>query len=141
MAYKPRTKPEKTSVPAYLEAVADEKLRSDGKALLTLFEDATGEPAVMWGPSIIGFGQYAYTYTSGHSGTSAKVGFAVRSTGLVLYFPAGFETMAAELAHVGPQKLGKACLYLKNMERVDRQVLSAMIRISMEETDRRYPPA
>jgi Domain of unknown function (DU1801) len=141
MAYKPRTKPEKTSVSAYLEAVADEKLRSDGKALLTLFEDATGEPAVMWGPSIIGFGQYAYTYTSGHSGTSAKVGFAVRSTGLVLYFPSGFETMAAELAQVGPQKLGKACLYLKNMERVDRQVLSAMIRISMEETDRRYPPA
>ena len=141
MAYEAKTKPEKTNVAAYLETVTDGKRRSDGKALLKLLEEVTGEPAIMWGQSIIGFGQYGYTYASGHSGKSAKVGYAIRSTGLVLYFAAGFDKMASELARLGPHKLGKGCLYLRNLDTIDREALSAMVRKSLAETDRRYPQA
>ena len=141
MAYTAKTKPAKTSVLAYLEAVDDEKQRRDGKALLSLFGKLTGEPAVMWGPSIIGFGQYAYTYASGHSGTAAKIGFAVRKTGLVIYLCPGFDALGFELGNLGPHKLGKGCLYLKTLDGIDQQTLSAMISKSVTELDRLYPKA
>lgn len=141
MAYVTKTKPEKTSVTAYLESVTVEKRRSDGKELLSLFGKLTGEPAVMWGGSIIGFGQYAYTYASGHSGTAAKSGFAVRKSGLVIYLCPGFDVLGFELANLGPHKLGKGCLYLKSLEGIDRSTLSAMITKSVAEIDRLYPKA
>ena len=60
-----KTKPTTISVPAFIDALTDETRRADAKALLKLMQSATGEKPKMWGPSIVGFGSYHYTYESG----------------------------------------------------------------------------
>ena len=141
MAYEAKTKPLQTSPADHLESIADEKLRHDSEELLELFKRLTGERAVMWGASIIGFGQYDYTYPSGHSGTAAKTGFAVRKSGLVIYLCPGFDALGFELGNLGKHKLGKGCLYLKSLDGIDRNTLAAMIIKSVTEIDRLYPKA
>lgn len=141
MVHEAKTKPQHADVAAHFAAFSVDALKQDGIELAGLFEAATGEPPVMWGTSIIGFGRYDYTYPSGHSGQSAKVGFALRKTGPVIYLCPGFEALGDELAKIGPHKTGKGCLYLKNLKGIDRKVLSAMIRASVAEIDRLYPPS
>jgi hypothetical protein len=55
-----KTKPTKLSVAAFVNALTDETKRADAKALVKLMQSATGEKPAMWGPSIIGFGNYHY---------------------------------------------------------------------------------
>lgn len=58
-------------------AVVDHPVRrADAEVLLDLMEDVTGQPAVMWGPSIVGFGHYHYRYASGHEGDAGALGFS-----------------------------------------------------------------
>ena len=80
-----KTKPTEISARAYIAALPDAKKRADAEALLALFERVTGEPAIMWGPSMIGFGSYDYVYDSGHSGSAMRGGFAPRKANIVLY--------------------------------------------------------
>lgn len=71
-----KTKPTTQSVPAFIDALTDETRRADARALVKLMQKATGEKAKMWGPSIIGFGTYHYTYESGREGDMPLVGFS-----------------------------------------------------------------
>lgn len=45
-------------------------------------EAVTGEKARMWGPTIIGFGNYHYKYASGHEGNAPILGFSPRKAAL-----------------------------------------------------------
>ena len=63
----------------------DPQRREDAKKLRAMLERLTGEPAKMWGPSIVGFGHYHYKYDSGHEGDMARIGFSPRARELVLY--------------------------------------------------------
>ena len=80
-----KTKPTGVAVDSFLDAVPDPQRREDGKALRAMFERITGEPATMWGPSIVGFGEYHYKYDSGHEGDMARLGYSPRAKELVLY--------------------------------------------------------
>ena len=60
-----KTKPTEASVTEFLEKVEPQKKREEAKVILELFEKVTGEQAKLWGPSIIGFGEYHTTYESG----------------------------------------------------------------------------
>ncbi len=73
-----KTKPTAVSVADFIAGVEDPNRREDATALVALFEDETGEPATMWGASIIGFGRYHYRYASGHEGDAVLVGFSPR---------------------------------------------------------------
>jgi len=90
-------------------------------------KDITGLPPKMWGPSIIGFGDYHYKYASGHEGDCCLVGFAPRKGNLVLYVVPDFEDYALMLAKLGKHKTGKCCLYIKRLDQIDFKVLRAMI--------------
>jgi Domain of unknown function (DU1801) len=122
-----KTKPTEVSVDSFLDSVEHPVRRSDGKALREMMERATGEPAVMWGPSIVGFGTYHYRYDSGHEGDSPRVGFSPRSANLVLYV-GGFPEYEALLAKLGKHKRSKACLYLGKLADVDMAVLEEIAR-------------
>ena len=90
--------------------------------------EVTGEPAQMWGASIVGFGTYHYRYDSGHEGDAPLVGFSPRKTQLVIYLVGGYEERyQAALARLGPHKTGKGCLYLKRLADVDRDALRELI--------------
>ncbi len=122
-----KTKPTDVSVDAYLDAVAHPVSRADGKALRAMMARVTGELAVMWGPSIVGFGGYRYRYASGHEGDICRVGFSPRAANLVLYV-GGFPEYEALLAKLGKYKRSKACLYLNKLADVDPAVLEEITR-------------
>jgi len=99
-----------------------------------MMERVTGEPATMWGPSIIGFGSYHYRYASGHEGDMPRVGFSPRSGNLVLYV-GGFPEYEALLARLGKHKTSKACLYLNKLADVDQSVLEEIARRTWEASE------
>lgn len=49
MAYELKTKKTDASVKAFLDSIENETRRSDGYAVLEMFERLTGETAKMWG--------------------------------------------------------------------------------------------
>ena len=122
-----KTKPTDVSVGAFLDAVANPGRRADGKAVRAMMERVTGEPATMWGPSIIGFGHYHYRYASGHEGDMCRLGFSPRSANLVLYV-GGFPDYGSLLAKLGKHRSSKACLYLNKLADVDLGVLEEIAR-------------
>jgi hypothetical protein len=126
-----KTKQRNVSVDAFLERVEHPVRRADGKLLRAMMERITGEPATMWGPSIIGFGSYHYRYDSGHEGDAPRIGFSPRKANLVLYV-GGYDNYDADLASLGKHKTSKACLYLNKLADVDLAVLETIVRQSWE---------
>ncbi len=126
-----KTKATDESVDSFLEAVEHPVRRSDGKALRAMMERITGEPAVMWGPSIVGFGSYHYRYASGHEGDMPRIGYSPRKANLVLYV-GGFPDYEALLARLGKHKGSKACLYINKLADVDVDVLEEIARRTWE---------
>ena len=141
MAEGQKTLPGDASATAFLAAVPDDGRRADGEELARLLAEWTGEPAVMWGTSIVGFGAYRYRYESGHEGTAPLIGFAPRKASLVLYVVAGVQERHPELLErLGPHKLGKGCLYLKRLDDADRDALRGLVEATVSahrEADRR----
>jgi len=134
-----KTQATDASVAAYLDARATTPaLRADGEALMAICAAVTGEPARMWGPSIVGHGAYRYRYESGRTGESCLAGFALRGKELVVYLAAEGPEQAALLARLGPYRMGKACLYIKRLADLDAAVLQALIADSVAELKRRY---
>jgi hypothetical protein len=124
----PRTLPSEESAEAFIAAVPGDARREDAQKLSGLLAAWTGEPPVMWGTSIVGFGCYRYGYDSGHGGTAALVGFSPRKANLVLYLVAGVQDRYPKLLRqLGPHKVGKGCLHLERLDDVDHEVLRALV--------------
>ena len=134
-----QTRPTQASVAAYLKAIEDEARRRDCEALARLMADATGQPAVMWGPAIVGFGSYHYRYDSGREGDSCLVGFASRKGDISIYLTAAFPGHDELLAKLGKHKMAKACLYVRRLADVDLEVLAQLVAGSVAEMRRRHP--
>ncbi|HWH23028.1 MAG TPA: DUF1801 domain-containing protein [Allosphingosinicella sp.] len=122
-----KTKPTQVSADDFIEAVEKPVRRADAKLLRSIMERITGEPATMWGPTIIGFGSYHYRYASGHEGDACRVGFSPRSANLVLYV-GGFPEYDGLLARLGKHKRSTACLYLNKLADVNLTVLEEIVR-------------
>jgi len=126
------------SVDTYLAALPDEERRTDCATLVAMMSRATGHSARMWGPGIVGFDRYAYTYESGHSGETCVVGFASRKPDLAIYLD-DWPSRAALLDKLGKHKMGKACLSVRRLANVDLRVLEQLVVDSVRETRRRWP--
>jgi Domain of unknown function (DU1801) len=122
-----KTKPTRLSVAAFIDALTDETRRADAKALVKLMQSATGEKPKMWGPSIIGFGNYHYKYESGREGDMPVAGFSPRKAATVLYGMIGFTGAEEILAKLGKHTTGKGCLYIKKLADVDQDVLESLV--------------
>ena len=124
--------PSSADVDGFIDAVANETRRSDARALCELMTSVTGEPPVMWGASIVGFGSYHYRYESGRTGDAPVTGFAPRKTNLVVYLVGGFEDRYPKLLErLGPHTTGMTCLYLKRLADVDLHVLRQLVERSV----------
>ena len=122
-----KTKPTVASVEVFLEAVEHDTRRSDGFALLDLFNRITGWKPTMWGPSIIGYGRYHYRYSSGREGDFLVTGFSPRKSSLSIYIMPGYRDMTEKLARLGKHKIGRSCLYINKLGDVDLDVLEEII--------------
>jgi hypothetical protein len=134
-----KTKPTKSSVAAFIEALAERTRRTDSRALVKLMQSATAEKPKMWGPSIIGFGSYHYKYDSGREGDMPLIGFSPRKAAIVLYNLGGFSGAEALRAKLGKHTTGKSCLYIKELAEVDQQVLETLVLKSVGAVRARHP--
>ncbi len=134
-----KTKPTQASVEQYIAAIADSDRRAEAESLLKLMHRATKQAPVMWGPSIVGFGKYKYTYASGRSGESCATGFAARKGDISVYLVAEGPSQQELLSRLGKHKMGKACLSFKRLAEVDLKVLEQLVSESYAEVHRRHP--
>jgi hypothetical protein len=130
--------PAQIGIAAYLDGLAAPR-QAEARALVDLFAGATGFAPQVWPGNIIGFGRYAYTYDSGHSGVSLASGFAPRKAELVLYINAGAAERSALLAGLGKHRLGKGCLYLRHLADADASVLRHLITAGLQDLAGRWP--
>jgi hypothetical protein len=102
-------------------------------------QSASGEKPKMWGPAIVGFGSYHYTYDTGREGDMPLIGFSPRKAAMVLYIMTGFNDSEALLAKLGKHTTGKACLYIKKLADVDPRILEALLVKSIAAMRARHP--
>lgn len=133
-----KTRPTDASVEGYIASRANEQQRADCRELMTLLEKITRQPPKMWGPSIVGYGVYRYTYESGRTGEAPVAGFAIRGRELVLYVLAEGDTQKSLLSRLGKHRMGKVCLYFKRLADLDRSVLEQLVANSVAEVRRRH---
>jgi hypothetical protein len=106
--------------------------RADGIALKEIFERVTGEPAVMWGPAIVGFGTFQYTGRAS-AGEWMTVGYSPRKAYQSLYGLHGAYAENPQIAEtLGKHTTGKGCVYVKKLVDIDAAVLEQLIRAAME---------
>ena len=134
-----KTRPTAISVTDFIAGVEDPQRRTDAEAACALLAEATGEPPVMWGPSIVGFGAYHYRYDSGHEGDAPLVGFSPRKGNLVFYLSGCEQRRDELLARLGRHKAGKGCVYVNRLADVDAAVLKEMAAASAASLRARYP--
>jgi hypothetical protein len=127
-----KTQVTKASVDKFLQGIRDEKKREDCYRILKIMKRATKAEPKMWGPSVVGFGDYHYVYESGREGDWFITGFSPRVQNLTLYMMGGFD--AEVLKKLGKYKTGKGCLYISKLEDVDTKVLSELITRSVKRT-------
>lgn len=125
--YEPKTKQTSLAPADYIAGLDDGTRKRDAEMLLPWFEKVTGLKGRMWGPSMIGFGRYAYTYETGHSGEAMMTGFSPRKANMVCYIMPGYRDISDKLARLGPHKIGKSCLYLGKMSAIDMDVLEDIV--------------
>ena len=111
---------------AFLEAATPAARRRDGLQLSALAQRVTGQAPRMFGTAIVGFGEHRYTHDSGRSGITPTIGFSPRKTALVVYLANGLPDPTV-LARLGPHSTGVGCLYLKDLQAVDVDVLTQIL--------------
>jgi hypothetical protein len=122
-----QTTPTGGDVTAFVASIADENRRADAELLISTMSEVTGQPATMWGPSIVGFGTQHLKYASGRELDYFRIGFAPRKAQSVLYVNGGFQAYQDLLPRLGKHSTGKGCLYLKKVIDAEPDALRELI--------------
>jgi hypothetical protein len=133
------------SVEAFLASVEPPAKREDALVLDALFRRVTGEAPKMWGPTMIGYGEYRTTYESGRNVHWMRTGFSPRKTKHSLYLMGGYcdDITAAHRAEamqrLGKHSTGKSCLYVNKLADIDLAVLEEIIAEDWQTMLRLFP--
>jgi hypothetical protein len=132
----PKTRPTNEDPFRFIDSRAPEEFRDDSRSLASLFEDITGEPAVMWGDAIIGYGRYLPP----QKGASEwpLLAFSPRKTSITIYLMPGCATYAEELGRLGKHKASGSCLHIKRLSEVDQEVLREVCSKAFADMKARY---
>jgi len=117
-------------VEAFVASIVDPVRRQDARTLIELIGRVTGEPPVLWGTAVVGFGRHKYRYTSGLQEDTAAVAFSPRKADTTLYLIDGADGYRAMLVPLGPHKISRGSLHLKSLAAVDLDVLAELVRLS-----------
>ena len=130
---KNKTQETSQDVGEFIESFANtEQKKSDSFQLIKLMQDITGCEPKMWGPTIIGFGQYHYKYASGHEGDAPLLGFSPRKAEISLYVYTGLEEHEHLLENFGKFRKGKACIYIKKLADIDQKELQKVMKETIQ---------
>lgn len=135
-----KTKQNDASVTDFIETVEQKRKKADSYELLNVFMEITGEPAKMWGDSLIGFGSYHYkSDRSRQEGDWPLTGFSPRKQNISIYIMPGFSDYQPLLEKLGKHKVSKgSCLYINKLADIDLDTLKELIQVSVEEMKQRY---
>jgi len=133
-----KTQPTFHSVERYLNALSNLQQQQDSWELYEMMSKATGSPGVLWGTSIVGFGNYHYVYKTGHEGDWFLTGFAPRKKALTLYLMCELNPKELPLENLGKYKTGKGCLYIKKLDDIDRKQLKKLLEKAIVLTKKMY---
>jgi hypothetical protein len=128
----PKTQKTRASVAAFIAAVEDDTRRRDAKAVDQMIREITGEQPAMWGPSIVGYGEFETP-----SGRWPRAGFSPRKASLVVYFAPDSKSEGL-FKKLGKHKTGKSCLYIAKLSDVDERVLRDIITRSWKYMQTKY---
>ena len=117
----------------------NEQKRQDSMELLKLMQQTTGFEPKMWGPTIVGFGNYHYKYSSGPHGDAPLIGFSPRKAAISLYVFTGLEEHKYLLEGLGKFKIGKACIYSSKLSDINREQLILIIQQTIAYLQEKYP--
>ena len=134
-----KTKKTDVNPQSYIDAIKKEDRRADCQKLMGMMAELTGCEPKMWGPSIVGFGEYHYKYDSGREGDAIRLGFSSRAQNISIYIMPGYQDFEAELSRLGKHKIGKSCLYIKRLSDVDEAVLKEMMAKGLRLLEEKYP--
>jgi hypothetical protein len=123
----------------FIKGVESEAKRNDSIRLIDMMHQLTGEKPYMYGPTIVGFGNYHYKYASGHEGDAPLAAFSPRKAAISLYFAPEFPEKKKLVEKLGKCKVSVSCIYVKNLGDIDEAVLKKMITASMEHVRKIYP--
>lgn len=127
-----KTVPTGQSVAEFLDAAEPAGRREDGFVLRELFDRVTGTDAVMWGPSIVGYGLQHYRYSTGREGDWMAVGFSPRKASMSLYglqLPDVPES-AQLIDRLGKVKLGAGCIWVGRLSTIDLGTLESLVDLA-----------
>lgn len=127
------------SVEDFLRQVEHPVRREDGLRLNEIFKRVTGWQPKMWGPTIVGYGEYHYEYDSGRSGDFLATGFSPRKANQSIYIMPGYQDYGSILDRLGKHKMGKSCLYVTKLADIDEAVLEELIRTGLKDLGEKYP--
>lgn len=126
----PVMRPTDVSVLKFIDTIEHPRKKEEALRLLKIFETVTNAPAVMWGPSIIGFGTYHYVYESKREGDMPSVAFSPRKANITLYLGYEGEEREPYLERIGKHKASKGCVYVNKLADIDLEVLEELIDIT-----------
>lgn len=135
----PKMKETDQSVIEFIEQIDHPRKKAEAYQLLNLFTETTGYEGKMWGPSIIGFGQYHYTYESGREGDAPLVGFSPRKAKVSLYFSSEAPEREGLLADFGKHTTGKSCVYINKIADIEINILIKLINMTVDFVRQTYP--
>jgi len=121
------------SVFDFINGVKDETKRNDCFRILEEIKKQTGLVAKMWGPNIVGFGRYHYKYESGREGDMPLVAFSPRTNAISFYLSGKFDKREELLKKLGKHKTGKGCIYVKQLQDININVLKEMIAATIKQ--------
>jgi hypothetical protein len=122
-----KTKPTTASVDDFIANVENPRRRTDTKTALKMYQEITGLPPVMWGPSIIGFGSLHYVYDTGREGDMPAAGFSPRKASMTFYVEGKFDGAENLFSRLGKYKRSLVCLYINKLDDVDLTVLNEIL--------------
>ena len=136
-----KTKQHDANVIDYIDSFTHtEKMKQDSVELLQLMQAVSGYEPKMWGNSIIGFGKYHYkSERSQQQGDWPLIGFSPRKAAISLYVYNGCDEQDELLKKLGKFKMGKACIYVKKLSDINKNVLAELIESTIRFLQNKFP--
>lgn len=131
--------PTGVDVSAFIDSVEPARKADEARQLDQLFREATGYAPLMWGASIIGYGQYHYRYKTGRKGDFLATGFSPRKSAHSIYIMPGYADFGDILSRLGKHRTGRSCLYVNKLADIDLDVLAELVKAGLRDLNRHWP--
>ncbi len=137
---KNKTETNDADVYEFIETFSNsEQKKKDSLELIELMQKTSGFEPKMYGPSIIGFGNYHFKYDSGHEGDAPLIGFSPRKAAISLYVFTGLDKHEYLLENLGKFKMGKACIYANKLSDINQNSLKELMKETISYLKMKYP--